>query len=426
MVRIFVLNTNIIYTMPASYSLYELNEYIRRVVALNFAEPIWVNAEISSVKEVRGNVYLDLVYHDEKTNDITAQISAGIWYKSYLFLKNKLGALLPSLLKEGTNVLVKVQVEFNERYGMKLIIEDIDPSYTIGQMEMNRQKILQKLQDEGLVHLNKLRELPTVIQNIAIISSATAAGYIDFINHLSQNVYGYQFKTNLYQAALQGQNTEREVCQAMDDINERNKEYDCILIIRGGGSKLDLAWFDNFNIGARIAKNPLPVITGIGHDIDSTVADTVAHLSIKTPTAVADHIIHHNLEFETSIAEATHWISQMARSYIRQHELMLQQTTQMLSILPQEILKKQHFNIDITYSQILALAKSKVKGQKEFLAFADKQIEIQHPKNILRKGYVIVRQGNKTVQRAKDLNNAMLMNLEFYDDEIKVANSNQA
>lgn len=406
--------------MPASYSLYELNEYIRRVVALNFSEPIWVNAEISSVKEVRGNVYLDLVYHDEKTNDINAQISAGIWYKSYLFLKNKLGALLPSLLKEGTHVLIKVQVEFNERYGMKLIIEDIDPSFTIGQMEMNRQKILQKLHDEGLIHLNKLRKIPSVIQNIAIISSATAAGYIDFINHLSQNVYGYQFKTSLYQASLQGQNTEREVCQALDDIKENNVDFDCILIIRGGGSKLDLAWFDNFNIGARIAKSPLPVITGIGHDIDSTVADTVAHLSIKTPTAVADYIIQHNMEFETNITETTHWISQIARRYVRQHELMLQQTTQMLSVLPNEMLKKQHFNIDFTYSQVLTIAKTKLKSQKEFLAFADKQIAIQDPKNILRKGYVIARQGNKTVQRLKDIKKDVSVSLEFYDGEYQL------
>lgn len=409
--------------MPTSYSLYELNEYIRRVVALNFSEPIWVNAEISSVKEVRGNVYLDLVYHDEKTNDINAQISAGIWYKSYLFLKNKLGALLPSLLKEGTHVLIKVQVEFNERYGIKLIIEDIDPSFTIGQMEMNRQKILQKLQDEGLLHLNKLTELPIVIQRVAIISASTAAGYIDFINHLNQNVYGYQFKTTLFQAALQGQNTEREVCKAIDDIHEQTKNFDCIVIIRGGGSKLDLAWFDNFNIGARIAKSSIPVITGIGHDIDSTVADTVAHLSIKTPTAVADHILNHNLEFESKISDTAHWICQMARRYVKQHELMLQQTTQMLGILPHEILKRNRFNIDFAQSQILTFAKNKIKGQKEYLAFVDKQIEIQHPKNILRKGYVIVRQDNKTIQRAQEINSALTMDLEFYDGEIKVAKS---
>lgn len=406
--------------MPASYSLYELNEYIRRVIALNFAEPIWVNAEISSVKEVRGNVYLDLVCHDEKTNDITAQISAGIWYKSHLFLKNKLGALLPSLLSEGTHILLKVQVEFNERYGMKLIVEDIDPSYTIGQMEMNRQKILQKLQDEGLAHLNKLRDIPTVIQKIAIISSSTAAGYIDFVNHLSQNIYGYQYQTTLFQAALQGQNTEREVCQALDDIKDQSDKFDCVVIIRGGGAKLDLAWFDNFNIGARIAKSPLPVITGIGHDIDSTVADTVSRLSLKTPTAVADYIVNHNLDFENRVGESLHWISQLATRYIKQHDMSLQQTTQMLRILPQEIIKKQRFNIDWAYSQILSTIKIKIKSQKESISFTDKQIDAFNPKNILRKGYVIVRQDNKTIARASELNQNIPLNLHFYDDDVTI------
>ncbi len=406
--------------MPASYSLYELNEYIRRVVALNFAEPIWVNAEISQVKEVRGNVYLDLVCHDEKTNEITAQISAGIWFKSFLFLKNKLGALLPSLLKEGTHVLMKVQVEFNERYGMKLIIEDIDPAFTIGQMEMNRQKILQKLQDEGLVHLNKLQDLPSVIQRIAVISSAGAAGYIDFYNHLTKNTYGYQYHISLFQVALQGQNTEREVCKALEDISDRAQNFDCILILRGGGSKLDLAWFDNFNIGARISKSPLPVITGIGHDIDSTVADTVAHLSIKTPTAVADHLIQHNMEFEAKISETSHWISQMVRRYLHHHELILQQTMQLLGILPKELIKKQLFNLEYTSELILTSAKNKIKNHRDILTFADKQIEMQHPKNILRRGYTIVRQDNKVIKNASELKNNLPMDIEFYDTTIQI------
>ncbi len=406
--------------MPNSYTLYELNEYIRRVIALNFAEPIWVNCEISQVKEVRGNVYLDLVYHDDKTDEVTAQISASIWFKSYLFLKNKLGALLPSLLKEGTHVLLKVQVEFNERYGIKLIIEDIDPSFTIGQMEMNRQKILQKLLDEGLLHMNKLTQLPPVIQKVAVISSHNAAGYIDFINHLTKNPYDYQYKTELFQVALQGQNTEREVCQTLNDIAVRKGEFDVILIIRGGGSKLDLAWFDSFNIGARIAKSPIPVITGIGHDIDSTVADVVAHSSLKTPTAVADFLINHNMNFEATVQETSQWIVQMSHRYIKIHELSLQNTTQMLQIIPGEIIKKHLFNINFAHDQIFAMTKNVLKSHKEKLSFADQQIKLLHPKNILQKGYVIVRQDQKNVLRAAHITKDRPMTVEFYDGEISV------
>ena len=406
--------------MPSSYSLYELNEYIRRVIALNFAEPIWVNAEISQIKEVRGNVYMDLVYHDDQTNEIKAQISAGIWFKSYLFLKNKLGALLPSLLSEGTHVLLKVQVEFTERYGMKLIVEDIDPSFTIGQMEMNRQKILQKLFDEGLTHQNKLTKLPAVIQRIAVISSDNAAGYIDFINHLSQNPYGYQFKTTLFRASLQGQNTEREVCQALNDISEDASKYDCTVIIRGGGSKLDLAWFDNFNIGARIAKSPIPVMTGIGHDINATVADTVAHTTLKTPTATADFIINHNMDFEAKIIETTNWITQLAGRYLRQHELMLGQTNQMLSMLPMEKIKNQHLNIDNRFNQLITLAKNKLRKHQDQITFADKQMEILQPSNMLKKGYTILRQNAVVVSRLQAFDKNGKTEIEFFDGKLEL------
>jgi exodeoxyribonuclease VII large subunit len=175
-----------------THSLFELNEYIKRVIALNFPEPLWINCEIAQIKEVRGNVYIDLVEQDNQDN-IIAQASAVIWYKSYLFIKNKLGHLANSLLSVGTHVKVKVIVEFNERYGYKLVIEDIDPTYTLGRLEINRQKIIERLKADQLFDLNKCIELPAVIQKIAIISSDQAAGYKDFIAQISENQYGYHF-----------------------------------------------------------------------------------------------------------------------------------------------------------------------------------------------------------------------------------------
>jgi exodeoxyribonuclease VII large subunit len=407
--------------MPASYSLFELNEYIRRVVALNFPEPIWVHCEIAQIKEVRGNVYLDLVHHDESTDEVTAQISANIWYKSYLFLKNKLGALLPSLLAQGTNISIKVQVEFSEKYGMKLIIEDLDPAYTIGQMEMKRQKILQQLTDEGLMHLNKLKELPRVIQNIAVVSSPKAAGYIDFVNHLADNAYGYRYNIKLFEAALQGLNTEKDVCNAFQIIHDSKEYYDCILIIRGGGSKPDLAWFDNYNIGTAIAKSKLPVITGIGHDVDSTVADSVAFQSLKTPTAVADFLIEHNLDFESSIIETSRWITQIARQMIKNQEVTLASMIQIVRYLPADILRKHQSNIDFTYKQIIHSAKNKVKYHLQQLDLADQQIRISDPHMILRRGYAIVRQNNKIIGRARQLDVKKDVEIQFSDAIIKIS-----
>lgn len=407
--------------MPASYSLFELNEYIRRVVALNFPEPIWVHCEIAQIKEVRGNVYLDLVHHDESTDEVTAQISANIWYKSYLFLKNKLGALLPSLLAQGTNISIKVQVEFSEKYGMKLIIEDLDPAYTIGQMEMKRQKILQQLSDEGLMHLNKLKELPRVIQNIAVVSSPKAAGYIDFVNHLADNAYGYRYNIQLFEAALQGLNTEKDVCNAFQIIHDSKEYYDCILIIRGGGSKPDLAWFDNYNIGTAIAKSKLPVITGIGHDVDSTVADSVAFQSLKTPTAVADFLIEHNLDFELSIIETSRWITQIALQMIKNQEITLASMIQIVRYLPADILRKHQSNIDFTYKQIIHFAKNKVKYHLQQLDLADQQIRISDPQMILRRGYAIVRQNTKIIGRARQFDMKKDVEIQFSDAIIKIS-----
>ncbi|MEY3422374.1 MAG: hypothetical protein RIR48_2681, partial [Bacteroidota bacterium] len=373
------------------------------------------------IKEVRGNVYLDLVHHDESTDEVTAQISANIWYKSYLFLKNKLGALLPSLLAQGTNISIKVQVEFSEKYGMKLIIEDLDPAYTIGQMEMKRQKILQQLSDEGLMHLNKLKELPRVIQNIAVVSSPKAAGYIDFVNHLADNTCGYRYNIQLFEAALQGLNTEKDVCNAFQIIHDSKEYYDCILIIRGGGSKPDLAWFDNYNIGTAIAKSKLPVITGIGHDVDSTVADSVAFQSLKTPTAVADFLIEHNLDFESSIIETSRWITQIARQMIKNQEVTLASMIQIVRYLPADILRKHQSNIDFTYKQIIHSAKNKVKYHLQQLDLADQQIRISDPQMILRRGYAIVRQNNKIIGRARQFDVKKDVEIQFSDAIIKIS-----
>ena len=406
--------------MPASYTLYELNEYIRRVIALNFPEPIWVNCEIAQIKEVRGNVYLDLVHHDQESGEITAQTSANIWFKSYLFLKNKLGTLLPSLLTQGTQVQIKVQVEFTEKYGMKLIIEDIDPAYTIGQMEMKRQKIILQLLEEGLMHLNKLIELPAVIQNVAVISSSNAAGYIDFINHLNSNSYGYKYNIILFQASLQGLNTERDVCKAMQIIHEDSKKYDCILIIRGGGSKPDLAWFDNYNIGTAIAKSLLPVMTGIGHDIDSTVADAVSKNALKTPTAVADFLIEHNLKFESGIIDTTHWISQISRQMIKHNEVSLAGIAQMLRLLPADMLRLYLSKIQNVHDQIILAAKNKIKHHHQIIDLATKQINLSDPKTILRRGYTIVRQKGKVITRSNLLQKGSPIDIQFSDKTIKI------
>lgn len=395
-----------------AYTLYELNEYIRRVIALNFDEPIWIQAEISQYKEVRGQSYLDLVEHDENTGTIKAQSGAIIWFKTNLFIKKKLGELTNVVLQEGSHVLLKVSVDFNEKYGFKLIVEDIDATYSVGQMQLARQKIIERIKKDGLLELNKQTQLPAVVQKIAVISSDKAAGYLDFIKQLTHNSFGYAYSIHLFQASMQGQNVEREVVNAIREVNNSD-DYDCITIIRGGGSKLDLSYFDNFNIAHAIALSRIPVFTGIGHDIDESVADIVAFNAFKTPTAVADYLLERNLRFETLLAEKVRIIGQMANGFLHKSRLKMQHLYSGLHTASKEIINNQkvelstlNLMLDQSTQQFFQHHKIHLDKIKTFLDFSE-------PENILKKGYVIVRKDDRIVTDGLTLTAGDKITLQF-------------
>ncbi len=400
--------------MKQSYSLYELNEYINRVIALNFAEPIWINCEISQVSNVRGNYYLELVEQDDDQN-IKAKISAMIWYKNFLFIKNKLGELTQNLLQPGRHIQIKVSVQFNEKYGLKLLIEDIDPSYTMGQLEIKRQLIIERLTKANLLEKNKGLSFPKVIQRIAIISSATAAGYQDFVQHCKNNRYQYAFTLDLYPAAMQGQNTESEVCNALLEIRAKKKSYDIIVIIRGGGSKLDLSFFDNYNIGHHIANSPLPVLTGIGHDVDQSVADLTAYINLKTPTAVADFIVENNAEYEEKIMSLALQIQSTGKSIIKQEESRLQQLISTINYTCGHTVSKEHFKQDQIWKNIIDAARYKISTSKIQVNNATKVISANDPQVILNKGFALIKHKKKYIPSHKELKEQDQVQIEFGD-----------
>jgi exodeoxyribonuclease VII large subunit len=402
-----------------SHSLFELNEYIKRVIALNFPQPIWINCEISQIKEVRGNVYIDLVEQDEN-EQIIAQASANIWYKNFLFIKNKLGVLTNNLLSPGSHIKIKVIVDFNERYGYKLNIEDIDPTYTLGRLEINRQKIIERVKAEGAWDLNRSIDAPLVIQRIAIISSDTAAGYKDFITQISENQFGYKVSFGLFTAAMQGQNTEADVCKALDQINSSTDVYDAIFIIRGGGSKIDLSYFDNFNIAMKIAQSPLPVFTGIGHEIDQSVADMVAHRSLKTPTACAAYIIDQMSTFESNLLYYQQQAITTTLKKIKSHESDLKSMETIIHRSPRDMVSVH--KTQLTSLQKLAenAWKNTITRNSNAIQSIQQTISAADPKNILQKGFVLVKQEDKYITRAKNLDLQKIKDLEFYDETIKI------
>ena len=284
-------------------SLSELQGMIKNAMELALPDSYWVKAEISEMTVNRsGHCYLDLVETDS-TNNITARVRATIWSYTFRMLKPYFESTTGQSFSEGIKVLLNAKVEYHEVYGLSLNIRDIDPAYTLGDMAQQRRAIIARLEEEGVFDMNKELEMPLVPQRIAIISSPTAAGLQDFLDQLQNNVRRIKFYTKLFPAVMQGKEAPASIIGALDRIFEHETFFDAVAIIRGGGAQVDLVAFDNYDLAFHITQFPLPVITGIGHDKDDSVADLVAHTQLKTPTAVAEFLISTVEEFTTYLAE---------------------------------------------------------------------------------------------------------------------------
>ena len=273
-------------------SLYELNGLVKRTIRDRMSETYWVQAELSDVRSnYSGHCYLEFIQKDASGNNLIAKARGTIWSNIYKMLKPYFEQETGQAFASGIKVLVRVSVDFHELYGYSLTVLDIDPTYTVGDMERKRREILRQLEEEGVIDLNKELEMPVLPQRIAVISSATAAGYGDFCNQLSNNPRGYGFYTELFPAIMQGERVEESIIAALDAIYARLEAFDVVVIIRGGGATSDLSGFDTYELAANCAQFPLPIITGIGHERDDTVIDLIAHTRVKTPTAAAAFLV---------------------------------------------------------------------------------------------------------------------------------------
>lgn len=273
-------------------SLYELNGLVKQSIRNSMSETYWVRAELSDVRSnYSGHCYLEFIQKDASGNNLIAKARGTIWSNIYKMLKPYFEQETGQTFTSGIKVLVRVSVEFHELYGYSLTVLDIDPVYTVGDMEKKRRKILRQLKEEGVIDLNKELEMPLLPQRVAVISSATAAGYGDFCNQLMNNPRGYGFHIELFSAIMQGDQVEESIIASLNAIYDRLDEFDVIVIIRGGGATSDLSGFDTYELAANCAQFPLPIITGIGHERDDTVIDLVVHTRVKTPTAAAAFLI---------------------------------------------------------------------------------------------------------------------------------------
>ncbi len=401
------------------YSLFELNEYIRRIVALNFPTGLWISCEIAQVNESRGHYYFNLIEKDETDGVIIAQSEGVMWQRTYRSLRRKIGKTMDSLLQNGITVMLKVTVDFHERYGLKLTVEDIDPVYTMGKLEQQRRETIATLHNQGLLTQNREKSLPKVIQRIAVISSATAAGYKDYQEQLMGNTYGYKFHSTLLPAAVQGQNAVAEIINQLEKIALSPDRYDVVVLVRGGGARLDLMAFDQLALCEKIAKCPLPVLAGIGHEVDETVTDLVAHQSLKTPTAVAAFIIENNLHFESELIDIGHWIQQTIGDRLITQEQNLREYEQVLNIQPQNLLLQNSRMLDYLAEELPRLITQQVGHASRELNQIEQVVGLLDPVAVLARGYSLTMENGKLIRSVKEVKKGDRLETKFGDGAVE-------
>ncbi|MDL2331000.1 exodeoxyribonuclease VII large subunit [Odoribacter sp. OttesenSCG-928-A06] len=429
-------------------SLFELNKQIKQVLKKEFSTAIWITAEISSVQENRsGHCYLELADKSDKEDKTVAVAKATIWSFTYGMLKTYFTSVTGRVLEKGMKVLVCVEVVYHELYGFSLNIKDIDPTFTIGDLERKKREILEQLEKDGVIDMNKELEFPLLPKTIAVISSPTAAGYGDFVNQLQKNTYSYKFHIHLFPALMQGDQTTSSVISALERIYEYEDLFDVVVIIRGGGSQTDLGSFDSYDLAANVAQFPLPVIAGIGHDRDETIVDRVAYISVKTPTAAAAFLIEcfHELDagLETRQEEFVQGVSALIRqernkqtmmlmNFKRLTQSMLENSDGRLKIASHKIdyasalfmdrkrKEFEHIRHRVSHQSDMLLARhrnllenlgqqlkrhsmDKITEHKQRLKLAETTVKYVDPVHVLSRGYSIAKVNGKVIKRPEDV-----------------------
>lgn len=346
--------------------LFEFQTRLKQGIESLFPDRIWIKAEVSAVKaRSGGHCYLELSQSEDA--GLVAKANAIIWSSKYRFIAPYFESVTGSPLQEGMVVLVEVQATYSQLYGFSLIINDIDPEFTVGAKELERQRTIERLQKEGLMDLQKELALPRLPYDIAVISAEDAAGYRDFMRHTGENQYGFRFNFELYPALMQGADCPASVIAALDAVLDSGRDYDAVLILRGGGSKLDLSCFDDYEMAAVIAQYPLPVLTAIGHDQDFHVCDMVAHEYVKTPTALADLLLE---MYEDEDAALTAFQTRIKLAFVNRLSFM-------------------ESAVDRLQARIKGAFVVKVSQMEAALSLIEARINAADPRKILERGYAL-------------------------------------
>ena len=407
-------------------SLYELNSLVRDVISMSLPDSYWVEAELSEAREgYGGHCYMELIEKDEHSNTPIAKAHASCWRTRWMLLKPQFERVTGQRIHAGMKVLLKVHAQFHENYGFSWIVDDIDPTYTMGDMARKRMEIIQTLKKEGVFDLQKELKLPMFCQRIAVISSATAAGYGDFCNQLADNGYGLQFTTALFAATMQGEGVEQSVISALNRINEEWENWDCVVIIRGGGATSDLSGFDTLALAENVANFPLPIITGIGHERDESVLDMISFQRVKTPTAAAAFLVDHLTEVYARIEDAQEAIVNYVKRRLQVERMKFERLSTQIPTLFSLVKVRQSNRLDQLLNRLKVKAERipadglhrlemlearlkepvarKLERELHRIDMLSQRAIAQDPERLLSRGYSITLKDGKSIKDASQL-----------------------
>ncbi len=356
-------------------NLLELQALVREGLEEMFPQRLWVRAEVASVSaKLGGHCYLELSQTEDER--VVAKSRAVIWASKWRVLKPFFESVTGESLRPGIEILVQVQVTYSELYGFALSVTDINPEFSLGKKEDLRLKTIKRLQDEGLMDRQKELAFPVLPWRFAVVSSGDAAGYGDFVRHLNENEYGFRFALRLFPAAMQGESCPQSVADALREIAECAEDFDAVLLLRGGGSALDLACFDDYVMARAIAECPLPVLTAVGHDRDYHVCDMVAYSFLKTPTALADELLGIFAGEDARLGEFASRMRLAFTNRLNAMEMRLQNLlTRIVGADPRNILKRGYVLVADGKGVVMKRASSLKGGDRLRVMFADGTVE---------------------------------------------------
>lgn len=371
-------------------SLFELNRFVKQALHNHLPDTYWVQAELSDVRSnSSGHCYLEFVQKDTGGNHLIAKARGTIWSNIFKMLKPYFEQETGQQFASGIKVLVQVSVEFHELYGYSLTVLDIDPTYTLGDMARRRREIILRLEEEGVLTMNKELDMPLAPQRIAVISSATAAGYGDFCDQLKNIPYGLSFQTKLFPAVMQGERVEESIISALESVYQELHDWDVVVLIRGGGATSDLSGFDTYNLAANCAQFPLPIITGIGHERDETVLDIVAHTRVKTPTAAAEYLIGRLYETALKLEDHATRVVNKVEERLNWEHTRLNRLSERIPMNVRMCLQAGHYAVKGIQHRIDVALQERLLKEKHRLQLLEHQVRTASPEHLLKRGYSI-------------------------------------